>query len=295
MTREKNMIRKSLAIAALALASFTAPALAQGTYASADEAAKAFVHALAVNDPQALSTVLGANWRRFIPTTGIDHDDLVAFLGAWAKSNRIVTEGKAAHLQVGSQNWQLPIPIVQGAKGWRFDTQAAAEEIRTRRIGRNELNTMKALLAVYDAQKDYATADRNGDGVLEYAQRFISTPGKQDGLYWASLPGEPPSPLGPLFDAALPGDGYYGYRYKLLTGQGRNAPGGAYDYRIKHRLVSGFGIVAYPVRYGDTGVVSFIVSHDGKVYEKDLGPNSADVAKAMTRFDPDSSWKAVKP
>jgi hypothetical protein len=253
------------------------------------------VHALSINDPQALGTVLGANWRRFIPTEGVDHDEVVGFLGAWAKSNRIVTEGKAAHLQVGPQNWQLPIPIVQSGKGWRFDTQAAAEEIRTRRIGRNELEAMKALLATYDAQKEYATADRNRDGVLEYAQRYTSTPGKQDGLYWASLPGEPPSPAGPLFDDAVSGNGYYGYRYRLLMAQGRNAPGGAYDYRIKGRLVAGFAVIAYPAHYGDTGVMSFMVSHDGKIYEKDLGPNSAATAKALTRFDPDASWKQVQP
>ena len=295
MKIDNNSIRKSVAALALTLVGFAGAAQAQATYASADEAAKAFVHALSTNDPQAMTTVLGANWRRFVPTQGVDHDDVIAFLGAWAKSNRIVTQGKTAHLQVGAQNWQFPIPIVSSGKGWRFDTQAAADEIRTRRIGRNELDTMKALLAAYDAQKEYATADRNGDGVLQYAQRFVSTPGKQDGLYWASLPGEKPSPLGPLFDDAVSSEGYHGYRYKLLTAQGRNAPGGAYDYRIKNRLVSGFAIVAWPVRYGDTGVMSFMVSHDGKVYEKDLGANSAGVVKAMTRFDPDSSWKEVKP
>ena len=295
MKRDNNSIRATVAALAFALAGFAGTAQAQATYASPDEAAKAFVHAVSVNDTQALTTVLGANWRRFVPTQDVDQDDIIAFLGAWAKSNRIVTNGKTAHLQVGAQNWQLPIPIVQSGKGWRFDTQAAADEIRTRRIGRNELDTMKSLLAVYDAQKEYATADRNGDGVLQYAQRLISTPGKKDGLYWAALPGEPQSPLGPLFDDSLPGDGYHGYRYKLLTGQGRNAPGGAYDYKIKNRLVSGFAVVAYPVRYGDTGVMSFIVSHDGKVYEKDLGANTAAVVKAMTRFDPDSSWKAVQP
>jgi hypothetical protein len=295
MKLDNQSIRRSVAVVTLALAGFAGTAQAQAIYASADEAAKAFVHALSVNDPQALTTVLGPNWRRFVPTQGLDHDDVIAFLGAWAKSNRVVTQGKTAHLQVGAQNWQLPIPIVDSGKGWRFDTKEAGDEIRTRRIGRNELDTMKSLLAAYDAQKEYATADRNGDGVLEYAQRFVSTPGKQDGLYWASLPGEPRSPLGPLFDQALPGDGYHGYRYKLLTGQGRNAPGGAYDYMIKNRLVSGFAILAWPVRYGDTGVMSFMVSHDGKVYEKDLGANSAAAAKAITRFDPDKSWKAVQP
>jgi hypothetical protein len=295
MIRDTFKLRRFCIALALALSCLGGAAQAQTAYKTAEEAARAFVNALAVNDPQALSKVLGADWKRFIPTQGVDSEDIIAFLAAWAKSNRVVTEGKSAHLQVGPEQWQLPIPIVQGANGWRFDTRAGAEEIRTRRIGRNELNVMKALLAVYDAQKEYATADHNGDGVLQYAERLISTPGKQDGLYWAALPGEPESPLGPLFDEAVSSDGYHGYRFKLLTSQGANAPGGAYDYRIKNRLVGGFAILAWPARYGDTGVMSFMVSHSGTVYEKDLGPSSAAAAKALTRFNPDATWKAVKP
>ena len=174
-------------------------------------------------------------------------------------------------------------------------TAAGREEILYRRIGENELFAIQMCLGYVEAQHEYAAQKRDGSRVNQYAQRVVSTPGKQDGLYWASLPGEPPSPLGPLFDEALPGDGYHGYRFRLLTAQGKNAPGGAYDYRIKNRLVAGFAVVAYPVRYGDTGVMSFMVSHDGKVYEKDLGPNTAAVAKALTRFDPDASWKQVQP
>ncbi|MGH8680782.1 MAG: DUF2950 family protein, partial [Burkholderiales bacterium] len=191
-------------------------------------------------------------------------------------------------------------PIVKTAQGWQFDTRAGAEEMRIRRIGRNELAVEQVMLAIYDAQKDYARQDRRGDGVLQYAARFTSSPGKRDGLYWPTKAGEAPSPLGPAVAAARTagggGDaGYYGYRYKLLTGQGKNAPGGAYDYVANGRMIGGFAAAAWPVRYGDTGVMTFIVSHDGVVYEKDLGPETAARASAMTRFDPDSSWRKVEP
>jgi hypothetical protein len=156
------------------------------------------------------------------------------------------------------------------------------------------------MLAIYDAQKEYARVDRNRDGVLQYAAKFTSSPGKQDGLYWPTKTGEAPSPLGPAVAAARAagGDaaaGYYGYRYKLLTAQGKNAPGGAYDYVARGRMIGGFAAVAWPARYGDTGVMTFMVSHDGVVYEKDLGPDTAARAAAMTRFDPDSSWQKVQP
>jgi hypothetical protein len=167
--------------------------------------------------------------------------------------------------------------------------------MRTRRIGRNELATMQAILAYYDAQREYSTVDHNGDGIYEYARKFVSTKGKKDGLYWEAPPGSDESPLGPLLAQQKPGGGtgYHGYRYKILTKQGKEAPGGAYDYIIGKRMRSGFAGIAWPVRYGDTGVMSFMVSHAGIVYEKDLGPNGESVASAMTTFNPDSSWKKV--
>jgi hypothetical protein len=280
------------AIAALALA---APAHAQQAFPSADAAAGALVDAIATSDGDALKRVLGADWKRFIPTADVDQDDVYAFLAAAAKSRRLATQSAdTAHLVVGD-GWTLPIPIVKGPAGWRFDTRAGADEIRTRRVGANELAAMQAALAYYDAQKEYATADRNGDGVLEYAQRIVSTPGRKDGLYWAALPGEADSPLGPVFGDDRPGDGYHGYRFRILKAQGRSAPGGAYDYVIGGRMRAGFALVAWPIRYGDTGVMSFIVSHSGQLYEKDLGPNTDAIARAMTRFDPDSTWRRVTP
>jgi hypothetical protein len=280
----------------LLLAGVAGPLHAQQDFSSPEAAATAFADALATNDPDALGKVLGADWRRYIPTDGVDMDDVYAFLAGWSKSHKILTNSPStAHLAIGDSDWTLPIPIVNRGAAWRFDTRAGAEEIRTRRIGRNELAAMQAALAYYDAQKDYALVDRNGDGVLEYAQRIVSTPGKNDGLYWAALAGEPDSPLGPLFGDDRPGDDYHGYYFRILKAQGPNAPGGAYDYRINDRMVSGFGLVAWPVKYGDSGVMTFMVSHDGKLFERDLGPGTDGVVRAMTRFDPGPGWQAVSP
>lgn len=297
----KKMHMNSNGLLAVVLAGMTwfapMPAAAQQAFPTADAAAAALVDAIARKDEAAKRLVLGNDWRKLIPTENIKDKDVDAFLEGWATSHKIVVEpAHTAHLAVGAQDWVLPIPIVEKKGAWRFDTLAAVEEIRTRRIGRNELATMQAALAYYDAQKEYAREDRNGDGVLEYAQKTISTPGQQDGLYWAALEGEAESPLGPLFGEAGPSsEGYYGYRYRILTAQGDKAPGGAYDYRIKDRLVAGFALVAWPVKYGDSGVMSFMVSHDGVLYEKNLGPKSDEIARAMTRFNPDSSWRKVTP
>ena len=167
--------------------------------------------------------------------------------------------------------------------------------MRIRRIGRNELSTMQAVLAYYDTQKEYAQADRNGDGMLEYARVLVSSPGRHDGLYWPVSDGEAQSPLGPLFGSDTPGSDFHGYYFKILTGQGANAPGGEYSYLIENRMAAGFALVAWPVAYGDSGVMTFLVSHDGRVYQNDLGPASDQTARTMTRFDPDSSWEAVLP
>jgi hypothetical protein len=267
-------------------------AWAQKSYATAEAAAEAFVEALRRYDTHAMRTVLGADWRRFIPTENVDRKDVDAFIAAWDKKQRSYAEKDGtAMLSVGEPGWSLPIPIVKGKSGWHFDVRAGADQIRTARIGRNELAAMQAALAYYDAQREYATKDRDGNGVREYAQKFRSSPGKRDGLYWPSQPGVDESPLGPLFAADRPkGPGYYGYNYKILKGQGKDAPGGAYDYMIGGRMRSGFALIAWPVTYGETGVVSFMVSHAGTVVEKDLGPNTDAVARAITRFNPDATW-----
>ena len=291
-----NMNLVAVGILVLGVLIIPNSALAQHAYASADDAAEAFTDALATSDEVAMRKVLGNDWRRFVPTEGIGRDDVNRFLSAWAQSHRVVSSGSdRALLAVGDQDWTLPIPLVKSGEGWRFDPPGGADEMRTRRIGRNELHAMQSALAYYDAQKDYARIDRDSDGILQYAQKFVSTPGKHDGLYWTVKEGEAQSPLGPLFASTevKTGQGYHGYRYKILKGQGTSAPGGAYSYLIKGRMVSGFALVAWPVKYGDTGVMSFLLSHDGQLYQKDLGPNSAAIAGAMTSFNPDASWKKV--
>ncbi len=274
---------------------FSAGAVAQeANYPNADAAVNAFVGALRSNDKVALAKVLGANWRDYIPTEGIDRSDVDTFLARYDEGHRIDGDDKSGHLAVGKDNWTLPIPLVQGPSGWHFDVKTAQGEIRTRHIGSNELATEKAMLAYYDAQRDYASQDRDADGVLQYAQKFMSTPGKHDGLYWPVSGDEPESPLGPLFAEVTPGQGYHGYHYRILTAQGPSAPGGAYNYVVGGRMRNGFALVAWPAKYGETGVMTFMVSHDGEIFEKDLGKDSAKLVQSIKVFDPDSSWQEVK-
>jgi hypothetical protein len=264
------------------------------TFPTADAAATALVNAVEKNDDAALAKILGAHWRIYIPTGDIDPDDVDAFLAAYKESNKIAEDGGKSRLEVGKAGWTMPIPIVKKGSGWTFDLVAGREEMRVREIGRHELDAQQAVLAFYDAERDYSTEDRNGDRIHEYARKFISTPGKHDGLYWESKDGKDTSPLGPLFaDGAAPngrGDGYHGYHYRILTSQGPSAPGGAYDYIIGGRMRSGFAAIAWPVRYGETGVMTFMISHDGIVFQKDLGKNTAAAAEAMQTFNPDDSW-----
>ncbi|HXY61819.1 MAG TPA: DUF2950 family protein, partial [Nitrospirota bacterium] len=185
---------------------------------------------------------------------------------------------------------------------WRFDTKLGKEEILSRRIGRNELNTIQTCLAVVDAEQEYATRDPEGSGLMEYAQKFQSNKGKRDGLYWEVKPGEQPSPLGPLF-AKAQGEGYRmkeknapynGYFFRILTAQGKDAHGGAYSYLVKGKMVGGFALVAYPASYGVSGVKTFIVNHEGVVFEKDLGPDTAKRAMSMKVFNPDKTWEKAE-
>ena len=227
-------------------------------------------------------------------TEGVERADIEAYLAAWDKQHKVNTEGDKAVVAVGDQGWTLPIPIVKRKAGWQFDVAAGADEMRTRRIGRNELTTMQAILAYYDAQREYSTVDHNGDGVLRVRAASSSAPrARRTACTGTARSASTRARSARCWRKQQPkgGAGYYGYHYKILTGQGKDAPGGAYDYIIGKRMRSGFAAIAWPVRYGDTGVMTFMVSHAGIVYEKDLGPNSAAVASAMTRFNPDASWK----
>jgi hypothetical protein len=288
----------SLLVAPVLLLGTTA-AHAQAVYPTADAAANAFVDALARNDEDALKHVLGNDFHRFIPAEGIGEDDIYQFLGAWSKGHQIVedpvkSKGRAtAHLAVGDSGWTLPIPLVQAAHGWRFDPPAAQDEMLTRRIGRNERAAILTSLAYLDAQYDYHNLTQH------YAQRFVSTPGQHDGLYWVTAPGETESPLGPLAatmpNGTLPTEAYHGYHYRILTAQGPHAKGGAQTYVENGVLSKGFGLIASPAEYGKTGVMSFIVNQEGQVYQKNLGPQTARAAAAVKSFDPDDSWQPVQP
>jgi hypothetical protein len=298
MSENMRVNSKDLLAGVLAGAMLLAPVQseAQNAYPTADAAAAALVDAVSRKDEAAMRLVLGGDWKRVIPTMDIEDRDVAAFLGGWAEAHKIVNDTeRTAHLVVGANAWALPIPLAEKNGAWRFDTRAGADEMKTRRIGRNELAAMQAALAYFDAQKEYAREDRDGNGVLEYAQKIVSTPGKQDGLYWAALPGEAASPLGPLYGETQPGREYHGYRYRILAAQGKDAPGGAYDYRIGNRLIAGFALVAWPAKYADSGVMSYVISHDGVLYENNLGPKTDAAARAMSHFNPDGSWKKVNP
>lgn len=266
-------------------------AFAQKAFATAQAAAEALVDGIARNDDQAVKVVLGADYARLLPVKELDRDDLLSFLAGWAKWHGIAQrDERTAFLEIGASRWSLPIPIVKGARGWAFDPRGAEAELRTRRIGRNELDAMKVALAYTDAQEDYYRADPDRDGVKAFATRVLSSAGRRDGLYWPTLEGETPSPLGPLLALPAPGQSYKGYHYRILTAQGAAAPGGARSYLRDGRMTEGFALVAWPARYGDTGVTSFIVSRDGVVYEKDLGPRTDAIARTMKAYDPDPSW-----
>ena len=274
------------------------PAYASQAFESAQAAMEAFGEAVGTGDENALKEMLGANFRDLIPPVGTD--DRYRFLEAWARSHVIQgDDGKVARIAAGADGWTLPIPLVKAAAGWQFDTAVGAEEMRVRRIGRNELAAQQTLLAIFDAQREYASEPRDRDGLLTYAKRLTSTPGRRDGLYWPTKAGEAPSLLGPTLAAAgAPNarpDGYHGYHYKLLTKQGNHAPGGALDYVVRGKLLGGFAILAWPARYWDTGVMSFMVNHDGQVYERDLGPASAKKAAEMATYDPGPGWQKVSP
>jgi len=279
----------------LCLCLLALPVHAQQAYPTPEAAAEALVAALGTGhaDPARLATVLGSDWEQFIPQDSVARKDTDAFLARYREAHSFQKpDATHAVLAVGKDAWTLPVPVVKGAAGWAFDLKAGEPEVRARRIGRNELDAAQAALAYYDAQIDYASVDRDGDGILEYAQKFVSTDGKHDGLYWDSE-GDVESPLGPLFGDDTPEGEWHGYHYRILTAQGVSAPRGAYGYKLGDNMSRGFALVAWPARYGDSGVMSFMVSHDGEVFEKDLGPEGDKIALAITAFDPDSSWQEV--
>jgi hypothetical protein len=269
---------------------------AQQVFPTPEMAAQAFVEALGTEhaDQARLTELLGNEWRSFIPREGVQRSDVDAFLKQYGEQHSIEkTSDRKAVLSVGSDHWTLPIPMIKAANGWRFDVDAGNAEVRARRIGRNELAAVQSVLTYHDVQMDYASVDRDGDGALAYAQKIFSTAGKHDGLYWEDDDSGQISPLGPLFGKTIAGEDWQGYHFRILDGQGPSAPGGAYSYLIGDKMIRGFALIAWPAKYDDTGVMSFMISHEGQVFEKDLGPGGDKLAQSMKRFDPDDSWTVV--
>lgn len=297
----------------LVLAAAAAPLLgcaASGEegYGSPEAAVEALVGALRSGDPDQVRAVLGPEGEELLDSGDevADRLDREAFLRSYDERHALLAQGDEAVLVVGGDEWPLPIPLVRADGDWRFDLERGQDEILARRIGRNELATIEVCRAIVDAQNEYAAADRDGRGPGAYASRFLSTSGARDGLYWPAADGEPESPLGPLVaEAAAEGyarqsaaseerQPYHGYYYRMLTAQGSAAPGGSTSYWVDGRLTGGFAVLAEPASYGNSGVMTFLVGPSGIVYERDLGPETGDLAGSIQEFSPDASWAVVR-
>jgi len=280
--------------------------LEQRTFKSPDEAVKALIESIKAKDRKEVLAIFGPSGKEIVSSGDevADRDIGERFVKAYEETNKIVSEGNTKMvLHLGKQDYPFPIPIVKKGELWLFDTQAGKEEILNRRIGRNELSTIQVCLAYVDAQREYAIKNPEGHASPEYAQKFYSTKGEKDGLYWETKEGEEQSPFGPLVsrgvkegytrkgDKPIP---YHGYYYKILKAQGRNAPGGEYEYVVNGRMIGGFALVTYPAEYGVSGVMTFIVNHDGVVWQKDLGKETEKLAVAVKKFDPDKTWKRAE-
>jgi hypothetical protein len=275
--------------------------VAPRAFASPEEGFSAFAAAVRAHDERRLLTVLGSAGRRLIRSGDAVADRLERerFTGLYDAEHRIARPAAdRAVLEIGPEQWSLPLPMLQRGGRWRFDAAAGARELVDRRIGRNELDAIGTLRAIVEAQEEYAAGPGRQGALRVYAQRFFSTPGQRDGLYWVSAEDEPESPLGPFLAAASeqpsgnrPGDRpqpFRGYLYRMLTAQGPAAPGGAIDFVAGGRMIGGFAVIAWPARHGSTGWKTFMVSHHGPVWEADLGPDTARAARAITAFDPSS-------
>ena len=303
--REAAMFRTrllSLMIAGGCVLTALPPAQAQQKFASPEEAFAALVAAAKADDNRGLVTVLGKGGLDIVSSGDevADRSLRQDFLSAYDKRHEISTEGNKSTLVIGESKFPVPIPLVQKKGVWQFDTVAGRQEILYRRIGENEIDTIQTSLAYVDAQNEFA--DKNKDGSFNvYAQRIISDPGKRNGLYWPAAANEEQSPLGELMAEASSegyhaGRGqtpYHGYYYRILTRQGEMAPGGAVDYIVRGKMIGGFALVAWPAQYGNSGVKTFLVNHQGIVYEKDLGPQTDRIASRMRMFNPDQTWAKV--
>jgi hypothetical protein len=279
----------------------------QKGFETPEAAVEAFAAAVKADDEVELEAIFGPAAKELI-WSGDPVDDRQRreeFTADYELKNRLDREGDTWVLIIGEREWPFPIPLVKQGDRWFFDTEAGKKEILFRRIGKNELDTVQTLLAVVDAQREYAMLDRDGDGIREYAAKFRSDPGTRNGLFWETRPDEAPSPLGQLVADARAGgytlegrqqepSPFNGYYYRMLAEQGPHAAGGAFDYVIDGRQIGGFAVVAYPAAYGNSGVMTFMVSHEGVVYETDFGESTAEIVLEMMAFDPDDAWDPVE-
>lgn len=294
-----------LALALLLAAPLAAAAAPQQDFATPDAAVDALMAALKADSDSALIAIFGETHKGLVVNSDTAESSANrAKVLAAMRTLRVLQEPQPGRrvLLIGDEAWPLPIPIVRTGDRWRFATEEGVDELANRRIGGNERNAIHVLRAYLDAQRAYAAKDRDGDGVLQYAQKIASTPGKRDGLYWPddAAGRDEASPFGPLvaegsayLKGHAAGDPYRGYYFRILERQGRHAPGGAYNYVINGRMIAGFAMVAFPAEYGRTGVMTFIVSHNGSIYEKDLGKDTVAIGTKMSTFDPGSGWKEV--
>lgn len=300
----------AVALSIAALDTTATPAFAervkQSTFHTPDQAVEAFVAADRQYNQTILARILGAGGDKLIRSGDpvADAHNRARFVSAYDESHRIEMQGPdKAVLVIGKEDWPLPIPLVQSRAGWRFDTLAGEQEILNRRIGHNELHVIETCRAYVQAQREYAASARPAAGEPEYAQHIMSHEGQHDGLYWPTSAGEAESPLGPLVAqartsgyATAPHSGkptpYHGYYFHILTRQGSHAPGGAKNYLIDGHMTGGFALLAYPAKYGDSGIMTFMVNQDGIVYEKNLGPNTVAIARRLDLYDPDKGWRA---
>ena len=299
-----------LALVVIPATALAAPAAsskkAQRSFASPEDAIKTLVGAVRNNNTREMMAILGPGSREIVSSGDPVADKAGREWFVRLYDEKKVIEGAdtgKAVLSIGNEDYPFPIPLVKKGKAWFFDARAGKEELLNRRIGRNELQAIDVLRAYVDAQREYASKERNGVSP-EFAQKIRSTPGKKDGLYWQAKEGEEESPFGPLAaEAAQEGylksksespSPYHGYFFRILKGQGKNAEGGAFDYVVNGSMILGFAMVCYPAQYGASGIMTFIVNQKGIVYQKDLGKNTGKTAAAMKLFDPDKSWKKVE-
>jgi hypothetical protein len=276
------------------------------SFNSPNDAVNALLQAAQKNDTNSIHLIFGPVGREMIsPDVVQATDEFKLFVQHLKEKAQLINNSASnATLELGADGWPFPIPLIKQDSRWHFDAAAGRAEILARRVGRDEIGALAVCVAYVDAQQEYASRDRLGDGVLAYAQLLRSTPAKHDGLFWpVSQPGEDLSPLGPLIaqarvegyrhtarmldDEQAP---YHGYYFKIITRQGKHAPGGKYNYLINGRMIAGFALVAWPAEWGNTGVMTFIVNQQGRIYQKNLGPPTVKIAAAMTTYDPDATW-----